>query len=334
MKILVAGGFHPDNKFGEAEDMCARALGRAIANGHHILVTGCYNKFDCAVAEGVDTVNKQRAAQGEPSSSISSYVSPGIPPSHRFGSMKRLNVNSWDPGQPEWGIPEPLTECEALVVLGGGPASHRVVHLTRLAGKPILPLAMFGGAGSEAYKTECERFASVYGGRLTKDEYGVLNTAIEALDDSTAFDRLATAVVSLAAKVTLGNDAFVIMSFNEDLDDTFNTIDRVCARFGFEAQRTDKAATSDRIYRRIIDGIHQAAFVIADVSVNSVNVYYELGFAEALGKEVVVIAKQGAELPFDTNDIPTIFYKNQTRLDEMLTQRIQRSTGRTAKKSR
>ena len=70
---------------------------------------------------------------------IHTYLSPGVTPAHRLGLVRNLNVNSWDPGQPEWGIPEPLRECEALIVMGGGPATHRVVHLTRLVGKPILP---------------------------------------------------------------------------------------------------------------------------------------------------------------------------------------------------
>jgi hypothetical protein len=54
---------------------------------------------------------------------------------------------------------------------------------------------------------------------------------------------------------------------------------------GFEPDRTDKNdATTDRIYGRIVQGIQRAAFLVADVTFDSVNVYYELGFAEALGR--------------------------------------------------
>lgn len=79
---------------------------------------------------------------------------------------------------------------------------------------------------------------------------------------------------------------------------------------------------------RIVQGIQRAAFVIADVTFSSVNVYYELGFAEALGKDVLVIPKEGTALPFDTNDIPTLFFKDQTRLEDALRARIGRLTGR------
>ena len=70
--------------------------------------------------------------------------------------------------------------------------------------------------------------------------------------------------------------------------------------------------------------------VIADVTFGSVNVYYELGFAEALGKDVIVIAKKDTPLPFDTNDIPTAFFEDQTRLEESLCSRIGRMTRRPA----
>lgn len=237
-------------------------------------------------------------------------------------------MSSWDPGQPEWGIPVPLRECEAVVVMGGGPATHRVIHLSRMVGKPILPVAAFGGAAGEAFRTEMARFELVYAGRVTRSDYDILNTALAALDREERFERLAANVISLAAKIVSGNDVFVVMSFREESDDTYNTIKRVCSSYDFTSQRTDKDASTSRIYKRIVEGIQRATLVIADVSFSSLNVYYELGFAEALGKDVIVIAKEGTELPFDTNDIPTTFFRNQTRLEEMLRSRIERLTGR------
>jgi hypothetical protein len=64
------------------------------------------------------------------------------------------------------------------------------------------------------------------------------------------------------------------------------------------------------------------------LTLSSENVYYELGFAEASGKTVIVVAKEGTELPFDTRDIPTTFFRDQTRLEEALRSRTERQTGR------
>jgi hypothetical protein len=197
-----------------------------------------------------------------------------------------------------------------------------------MAGKPILPIAAFGGAAEEAFRTELTRFASIYGGRIEKEDYAVLNTAIEVLEDPKAVEQLAARVVSLVLKIVRGNEVFIVMSFREESDDTYHTIERVCASYEFKASRTDKDASTGRIYKRIIEGIHRAAFVVADVTFGTVNVYYELGFAEALRKDVIVVAKEGTELPFDTNDIPTTFFRNQTRLEQALRSRIEALTGR------
>jgi nucleoside 2-deoxyribosyltransferase len=299
-----------------------------MASSGHILLSGCYNRFDRLVAEAAWHAAEQNPAFGNADAAIHTYVTPGVEPTHKLGQVRKLNVRSWDPGQPDWGIPEPLLECDALVVMGGGPATHRVIHLSRLAGKPIFPISAFEGAAEEAFRTEWDRFDKVYGGRVTKDDYAVLNTALQVLEERCAFERLAASIILLIAQVVCGNNVFVVMSFLDECDDTYNTIDRVCRSYQLKAERTDKDATSDRIYKRIIEGIQCAAFVIADVTFKSLKVYYELGFAEALGKTVIVVAKEGTELPFDTRDIPTTFFRDQTRLEEALRSRIERQTGR------
>jgi hypothetical protein len=325
MKVLVAGGLTPGFEKGNAEEVCARAIGRALASSGHVLLNGSYNDFDRIVAESSLEAARENPDFGDPKMAIHTYLSPGVTPAHRLGLVRNLNVNSWDPGQPEWGIPEPLRECEALIVMGGGPATHRVVHLTRLVGKPILPITAFGGAAKEAFRTEWAKFESFYGGRVQRDEYAILDMAV-----SDEFDELARRVIALLSNIVTGNKVFVVMSFRRESDDTYGTIDRVCKAYRFEADRTDKDAATDRIYGRIVEGIKRAAFVIADVTFESVNVYYELGFAEALGKDVIVIAKKDSKLPFDTNDIPTTFFDDQTRLEEALRSRIGRMTRRPA----
>lgn len=325
MKILVAGGLTPEFEQGNPEEVCARAIGRAVGSSGHVLLNGSYNEFDRMVAESAFEAADQNPDLGNAKMAVHTYLSPGVTPSHRVGHLRNLNVNSWDPGQPDWGIPEPLFECDALVVMGGGPATHRVVHLTRMAGKPILPITAFGGAAKEAFRTEWGRFDSVYRMRVPRDEYAILDTALP-----NDFDELARGIVALLSKIVTGNQVFVVMSFRRETDDTYGAIDRVCRAYGLEPDRTDKDATTDRIYERIVEGIQRAALVIADVTFQSLNVYYELGFAEALGKDVIVVARKDTKLPFDTNDIPTTFFEDQTRLEEALRLRIERLTGRRA----
>jgi hypothetical protein len=51
-------------------------------------------------------------------------------------------------------------------------------------------------------------------------------------------------------------------------------------------------------------------------------VHYEIGFAHALGKKVVLIAQSKDDLVFDLRGIRTIFYTNPKDLREKLTKAI------------
>lgn len=86
--------------------------------------------------------------------------------------------------------------------------------------------------------------------------------------------------------------------------------------------RTDESESTERIVPRIIEGTQRSAFVIADVSELSANVYYELGSAQGFGKKVIVTARKGSKLPFDISDVPVIFWTGQENLKEQLRKRV------------
>jgi nucleoside 2-deoxyribosyltransferase len=111
---------------------------------------------------------------------------------------------------------------------------------------------------------------------------------------------------------------FVIMSFKREFRDVFSSCRDVCQEFRFEAERTDESTSLERIVPRIEAGIRRSAFVIADVSELGPNVFYEIGYAKGLGKDVILTARKGTELPFDIDDIPTIFWEIQEDLKEGL----------------
>jgi hypothetical protein len=326
MKLLIVGGFLGVEPT-EEEERFAKALGREAAAGGHVVLNGCFNSFDRTVAEAAFTEAEANGLFGDPSHSVQGFVAKGATPSHRFGRIRGLHITDWDPGQQGWDIPEPIAEADAVICMGGGPGTHRAINLSRMAGKPILPITSFGGAGIEAFSTELARFDEAYEGRVPRDEFTLLDTQFpEDLEE------LARQTVSLAVRIVSGNSVFIVMSFRPESDDTFNTIRRVLEDHGLDTHRTDKDHTTDRIFQRIVSGIQRASFVVADVTHQSLNVYYELGFAEALQKPVVVLAKEGTELPFDTRDIPTIFYPDQTRLEEALGPRVRQVSGRRSRR--
>ncbi len=84
-----------------------------------------------------------------------------------------------------------------------------------------------------------------------------------------------------------------------------------------------KKMTNEPIVQRIIEGIKTSAFVIADVSPLTPNVFYELGFAQGFGKQVIVTAKMGTQLPFDIKDVPVILWDDdQEKFKKQLLKRV------------
>jgi hypothetical protein len=105
--------------------------------------------------------------------------------------------------------------------------------------------------------------------------------------------------------------AFVVMQFGEPYDALYErVIGPVCLEQGLEPVRADDIFGPGVIVDDITDGIREAAVVIAEVSPANANVYYELGFAHAIGKPSVLLAAKDRPLPFDIRGHRCIFYED------------------------
>jgi hypothetical protein len=96
-------------------------------------------------------------------------------------------------------------------------------------------------------------------------------------------------------------EVFVIMPFSEVwstrvYDDMFEPAIRAA---GFTASRGDSTIRVGELSTNVWRSITQAGLVVADVSVPNPNVYYEIGLADALGKDVFLFKQHDAQLPAD-----------------------------------
>ncbi|HVM86697.1 MAG TPA: hypothetical protein VMT76_00820 [Puia sp.] len=113
-------------------------------------------------------------------------------------------------------------------------------------------------------------------------------------------------------KIIKANQVFMIMPFhNHDLDNFyFNNIKPFLKKeFSIEIYRADDFYNNDIIVETIYHLIKDSEFIIADTTEPNKNAFYELGYASALGKEIVMVQnKTEKKLFFDRAHIRSIFY--------------------------
>ena len=126
-------------------------------------------------------------------------------------------------------------------------------------------------------------------------------------------------------KETKPNFAFIAMPMDKDdkqLVDVLETIKNAAQKCGVMAERVDDTESNERITDRILKSIDCAEYVIADLTKEKPNVFFEAGYAEGCGKTPIYIAKQGTPIHFDTKDYPIIFFHNMKELREGLQKRL------------
>lgn len=72
---------------------------------------------------------------------------------------------------------------------------------------------------------------------------------------------------------------------------------------------------ADDLYGRdvmqdVYESILTSSVVIADITNRNANVFYELGIAHSLGKEVILLAQGSEHIPFDLNRFRHCIYSN------------------------
>jgi hypothetical protein len=104
-------------------------------------------------------------------------------------------------------------------------------------------------------------------------------------------------------------DIFVLMPFNTKLQNVYTEhIKRLGEELGLTIRRADHDYSPTPFMDKVWSGICGARLVIADCTERNPNVFYEIGIAHTVGKQVVLITRSEEDIPSDIKHYDFIPY--------------------------
>jgi hypothetical protein len=122
---------------------------------------------------------------------------------------------------------------------------------------------------------------------------------------------------------------FVIMPYDKEFDDVYthikNAVENADGNQVIRCTRSDDKTPAGKIHDRLLNELKSADLFIADVTGDNPNVMWEIGYATALGKQVLILTQVPEVLPFDIKNYVYIHYDRnhlKTSLVEKLSQSV------------
>lgn len=121
---------------------------------------------------------------------------------------------------------------------------------------------------------------------------------------------------------------FLLMPFREAWsDDVWKLISGIVTGCGLRCRRADEQE-GQLVMNDIWEGLCRARVVIADLTAKNPNVTYEVGLADVLGKDVILVSQSANDVPFDFLGVRLLTYENSIggarKLTEELGKRLAR----------
>lgn len=116
---------------------------------------------------------------------------------------------------------------------------------------------------------------------------------------------------------------FVVTAYSPDMEPAFEAIKAAAESVSLYAERVMDVQGDYKISDQIMDMIKRAYLVVADLTHERPNAYFELGYARGLGKRLITIAREGTEIHFDVHHWTLEQYADSRPLEAYLTERFQ-----------
>jgi len=101
-----------------------------------------------------------------------------------------------------------------------------------------------------------------------------------------------------------------MMPFSGGFTPVYEAIQAAAGRLGLECLRADDIWENDIVIQDVVDLIYKSSVVICDCTGRNPNVFYEIGIAHTLGRNVILITQSPDDVPFDLRHIRHLRYLN------------------------
>ncbi|SRR6266540_525147 len=114
----------------------------------------------------------------------------------------------------------------------------------------------------------------------------------------------------------------VMMPFDAGFDKVYDALKDMAKSIRMKCSRADDIWEHDVVIQDIVSLIERSRLVICDCSGRNPNVFYEIGIAHSLGKEVVLITQSKEDIPFDLRHLRYVPYLNNAEGRVEMTKKI------------
>lgn len=122
---------------------------------------------------------------------------------------------------------------------------------------------------------------------------------------------------------------FVIMPFSKTSDTHteaywtrfYEMIQRITEQLGYTCSRSEVGPY--KLFSNIVDKIKNSDLVVAVLTDNNANVWYELGIRHTLRTSTVMVLQHGQKVPFDVSDFGVVFYEDTIGIEQELRSKVE-----------
>jgi hypothetical protein len=101
-----------------------------------------------------------------------------------------------------------------------------------------------------------------------------------------------------------------MMPFDAGFTAVYDSLKTTAEKVGLHCRRADDIWENPAIIQDIVSLIDRSRVVICDCTGRNPNVFYEIGIAHTLGREVILITQNAGDIPFDLRHLRYVQYLN------------------------